>query len=726
MVREKSGVGIALAALMVCTPLAGADAVIVADRELAAIYERNTDEGPGLPRLVSGKIPFIADNAVFATEDIVFFTLEDRVVEFRFDSGVFQQIDTIPIGFMSADLAANTGPNRLALFLYNPSTSELEIREGTRTGIEDSWSFSNLNATLPTLGSTESFSSLEIIQADMNTWAFTHGSNLSLLSRASLASINTIDSSLQGGSALGSRGDGTWTLFWSAQTTEDTVVYDTAGSELERFSPGSAGVFDQHLRSIDWQNTTPSLYGAGRDGVYSAEDPSTGSTVLAQVVSFLTGDGFDASKDISDAADIRRVTGGGWRAYRASAGTIATLDGDTETLSSVPVLERGGGPPLSLMVDFVVDDDRLFVLCGGSVPQAIVEVDRATGSRSVVAALPFLYSGMALQPDGKFLLLRRSTETVDSDVLSFDNIDEVVLTNNPLSPAITSIVTDASLHPARAVLTTPSGDTRLIRWPRENGPVQTINGSNLENLPPYAIETNPVFTNDMGTLVATVNIPDSIPLQQANELYWLFEFTASGTAFLEIRSPDDTVVFSGTRSGQSGLKRRWEFFVDISSILQKNGEWTMRLDNVTPVEPKVAINPRHLARITHAVADAEDSLQIIERHPPRLGRYSTITGGVTRTVIALAGGETFDIDQLNRITSFVSGEESGDFFATNFEDPRVFRIDADTAEAALFITGRPPEVNEDLLGASDKNAGFIVRTGPVLQIVSSESHWSLY
>ncbi len=709
---------------------AGAESVIVADRELAAIYERTTDEGPGLGRLLSGKVPFIADQAVFATADVAFFRLGERIAEFHFSTGSLEQIDTIPVGLAAAAIAADAGPNNVAILLHDPITGNVSIREGSRSGPGQPWTFADTGAVLPNV--TGSTSTLRIVQPSADTWAVTIDSNLLLVSRANPASptaVPTVPPGLVGGAAIGSRGNGEWILHWPTRDDLTTVVYSAGGGIVRMLPPGEAGLFNESVRALDWKTATPPVYASTTDGIYSAGDPAAGATDFSLASSFLTGNAFDPSRDVGDATDLERTSGGDWRVFRSAAGTVSTVSGSAGTLSTATVLQRGSGPPFGLIVDFSVDGDKLFVLCGAYPPQAVVEVDRPTGNRSIVAILPGdrYYSGITPQPDGSLLLAHRLVQTASPELDSLDRIDRLTITGDPNAPVLDLVASSPQSRAPTAVIAAPSGAARIVRLPLGSLPIQTIDGGNLVDAPPVGVDTVPVFTDDAGTLVAPIDIPDSVPLQQADSLVWNFDFdSTSGTAMLEVRAPDDTTVHTGSLRTFSSLRNRWEFRVDITAVAQRSGEWEMRLLNVVPSNATVTVHPRHAPRILHAVADAEDSLRIIERHPPRVGRYMLATGEVTRADIALASGESFDIDELNRVSSLALDAETGDLFATNFESPMVFRIDPGTAEASLFVTGRPSEIDEDLLGASGEYAGFIVRTGPVVLQEATVQFWAVY
>lgn len=692
-----------------CGGAAAANTLIIADTELSAIYERRIDDGPGEPRLVSGKITFVADEAVFASEEICFFSYGKNIFEYNFPSREITLIDTLGPNESPYRLAADTGEDRLVALVGFDGRPAL--KEYIRSG--DNWDTIDYSDEL-FLNSSDRFNGDVILPSD-DKIAVSISGDIYLLDQDATGTLDPVYTATSREVALAANGVDRWLVHNVDSSEAEVAVFDLNGIEVRTLDPNDESVFNRYIRSIDWESGTTPVYAAARDGMYSAGDPAASSTIYTRILSFLVdGTYSDPSRDVSDARSLSRTQAGDFLAFRQAAGTIGKVDRANGTITCTAVHQRGNGPSLGFIQDIDVSDDKIYVLSGYARPQAILEVDRASGDRKIIAVIPLdrFYTHFGRRANGSFLMHREGTGLAPAGIYIQQRpfyIDSLTVTSDPNSPLISEVQASAA-HTGFADFDIDSqGDAVAFIHPGYLSPFWRNRDGNFQATPDNSITISgsvQLIRSDLQRYQMTFTVPDTAAYRDAVDwkLRFLNRDELAGSIGYEVQFISPAGEFASPVRDYRMADTNGAV-VSLDGVSTKTGEWTLVVDyryfpNTYDIE--LYINPRTAPRVTAFVADEADSFLVTERHPATIGRFSLTDATVERVPIVPAPGSQLDTDPLNRIYSLAKDEPSGSAFAGTINDDGVYRINFTTGEADLFVPGRPGIIDEEAIGAATR------------------------
>lgn len=731
-----------LAAAAAAVP--AADVLLMGDPEAGAIYERGLGEGAGPARLVSGKIGFLADAITIGSDDFAFYSISGRVVEFDQAAGTLAAIHELGAGDSLTRMAAG-GENRLGLAIID--SDDVRIVVGTRTAPGQPWVFAETGISRPKPVSNV----FDLLPVGSGKWVIVADTS------SSLASVVLVDEADPGTPVVvGSYGrtarvdggpGGNWVLF-STTGAFATEIRDSAGALLKTIPAASGTVFDERPRALHWNAGAGGTDAVTFTGISRADDPLDTNPVGTLLHSFLGALGHDPNLDVSDASEIRRTGTGGWQVARESVGILADVDGSTGATATSIAVSKGSGPAIANIVDMVAGDGKLWALCGYSSPQAIVEVDRATGNRTLHAIIdsPAPCETIAREDDGTILLSSREQRGDTPGPAGRWHVVRRIASIDGSSVATLQVVAEGPGDGAQFSMTLDSQQRPVIATICSDGPsAWRGDGGAMQGLGFLEVAgTTPILVVSPGVprFSAQVAWPATgAPLQGEQVLVHLAGttggsfFGSSGISAARVILPDATVLNIPDsdliiRNDTSSVPYAVTITLALAMTgsVPQSGTWTIELDRTGSAPATTWSSSGLTTKAVGAVAAStlldDDSVLAIRAGAAELATISLANGEVADVAIS-SGDAALAPSDLNRVREIIVDPASGDVFAALRDSARVMRINPATGIAIEFISGRPVGIDEELLGL-EGDTWYSLAIAPEVEQVSAVESFELY
>jgi len=732
-------------AVALAATAAGEDVLLIGDYASQAVYERSLDEGRGTARLASGRVNFVADQLSIASDRFSFYAVDHAIVEFDRTGRALARIHDVPE--TTLDFRLNAGPGENLVSLLAIAGSDARVIEGTRADADSPWTFEDAGLSLSPTG-TNTPSTLDFAQVQAGTWVgLLHDSGTKVVVARKSAPDNpvtiTVDSAGQPDRTMRvERGpNGQWVLY-SDTNARAATIHDADGNLLKTIPTDGGTVFSNGVRAFDWfGGANAGAEYVTRTGIDATGDPLATNPIATLLHTFLGAGGkVDVFRDLSDSTEFRRRGDGrGWRAGRDGLGLLVDVNRTSGEQGAVFCFERGTGPTLGPIVDMIAVADKLLVLCNSS-PQTIFEVNRATGGRRLHALLageaPF--DAIARKADGTILLSRR--EARPGGMTSKWHVVRAISAIDENATATLLPVAEAEgdgMHFALGL--DPQERAVVAMLPLDGPPARRQDGAALVRAGEFSLvaaaATQTTFNQQ--TVSGTFDWLGNGGSPNA-EGFQLFARGTVGSQASFAQGLQSRIQWPGTTLSESPSMQfphgaaapfpvRMVVRHRLGSAVLPAGNLTASFQFSGTIPSSLAWSEVELAEWLPNISAGVplgDSLLVARHTPPRLTTIDLDSGEWTD--LALAAGDGFvQPADLNAIGELFVDPGSGDVFAALRENARVLRIDPATGVATEFVSGRPLEMDAELLGLGPQ-ASLSLAVGPHVDPVSAEETFSVY